>query len=289
MSRQIDIILAACAPAIWGSTYIVTTQMLPAGYPLTNAVLRALPAGLVLMLMVRRLPPVGWLGRLLVLGGLNFAVFWAALFVAAYRLPGGVAATLGAVQPMLVLVLAHLALGAPLTRLRVMAAMGGLIGVALLVLGPQAQMDPLGVAAALTGAVSMACGVVLTRKWRPEVSTLTLTAWQLTAGGLLLIPAAWWFEPALPPLDVTNLSGYLWLGLFGAAISYFLWFRGIERLGPSAITGLGFLSPVTAVVLGWAVLGETLGSLQGLGAGIVLLCAWLGTRPVRHVISLHPA
>ncbi len=287
MSRQIDILLAACAPVIWGSTYMVTTELLPAGYPLTAAVLRALPAGLVLMVMVGRFPPVGWFGRLLILGGLNFAIFWAALFVAAYRLPGGVAATLGAVQPMLVLVLAHLALGAALTRLRIMVAIGGLVGVALLVLGPSAQMDPIGVAAALTGAVSMACGVVLTRKWRPDVSTLTLTAWQLTAGGLLLVPVALWMEPELPPLNMSNLGGFLWLGLFGAAISYFLWFRGIERLGPSAITGLGFLSPLTAVILGWGVLGETLGPFQLLGAGIVLLCAWLGARPVRFAAPIQ--
>lgn len=280
MSRQRDILLAACAPAIWGSTYVVATELLPAGYPLSSAVLRALPAGLVLMLVVRRLPPSEWLGRLLVLGLLNFAIFWTALFIAAYRLPGGLAATLGAVQPVIVLVLVHLALGAALTRLRVIAAVGGIGGVALLVLGPQAHLDAIGVVAALIGAVSMACGTVLTRRWRADVSALTLTAWQLTAGGILLLPAAWWLEPALPALSVPNVVGYIWLGLFGAATSYFLWFRGIERLGPSAITGLGFLSPLTAVILGWVVRNETLGPAQILGAAIVLVCAWLGARPI---------
>lgn len=279
MTRQTDILLAACAPAIWGSTYIVTTEFLPAGYPLTVAALRALPAGVILMLLVRRFPPVDWIARLLVLGGLNFAVFWAALFIAAYRLPGGVAATVGAVQPVLVLFLAHLALGEPLTRLRVVAALAGLVGVALLVLGPNAGLDMIGVAAALAGAISMACGVVLTRRWRPEVSTLTLTSWQLTAGGLLLLPVAWWLEPELPSLSWQNLGGFLWLGLFGAAISYFLWFRGIERLGPSTITSLGFLSPVTAALLGWVYLDQALGPVQLLGAGLVLLSAWLGARP----------
>lgn len=279
MSRQTDVLLAACAPAIWGSTYIVTSQMLPAGYPLTDAALRALPAGLVLMMVTRQLLPAAWLGRLAILGGLNFAVFWAALFVAAYRLPGGVAATLGAVQPMIVLLLARLALDAPLTRLRLAVALAGIAGVALLVLGPRMQLDPVGIVAALTGAVSMACGVVLTRKWRPDVPTLTLTAWQLTAGGLLLTPAALWFEPRLPVLSGANILGFLWLGSFGAAVSYFFWFRGIERLGPSAITSLGFLSPLTAVVLGWAILGETLSPVQLTGAVIVLICAWLGTRP----------
>ena len=49
LSRSYDTFLTALAPAIWGSTYLVTTEFLPAGYPLTLAVLRALPAGLLLM------------------------------------------------------------------------------------------------------------------------------------------------------------------------------------------------------------------------------------------------
>jgi probable blue pigment (indigoidine) exporter len=71
-SRTTDVLLTAIAPAIWGSTYIVTTEMLPANYPLTVALLRALPAGLLLMLMVRQLQPKpGW-GLIFLLGELNF-------------------------------------------------------------------------------------------------------------------------------------------------------------------------------------------------------------------------
>ena len=83
------------------------------------------------------------------LGALNFSVFWAMLFVAAYRLPGGVAATLGAIQPLLVIALARLLLGAPVRGLAVLAAAAGLGGVALLVLTPKAALDPVGVAAGL--------------------------------------------------------------------------------------------------------------------------------------------
>ncbi|MCA2010172.1 DMT family transporter [Cereibacter sphaeroides] len=281
MSRSLDMVLAASAPAIWGSTYIVTTQMLPPGTPLTDAALRALPAGLLLMALTRQLPSRDWWGKLLILGALNFALFWGALFIAAYRLPGGVAATLGAVQPLIVLFLARFALGTPLSARGVAAALIGILGVALLVLGPTAALDPLGMAAALLGAVSMATGVVLTRKWRPEVSALTFTAWQLTAGGLLLLPVALALEPALPALSPLNIAGFLWLGLIGAALSYVFWFRGIERLGPATVTSFGFLSPLTAVLLGWAIAGEALTPVQLSGAAIVLGCVWLGSRPRR--------
>lgn len=270
MSRHIDALLAAMAPIVWGSTYIVTSQILPDGYPLTNAVLRALPAGLLLILITRQFPERSWWLRLTILGALNFAIFWATLFVAAYRLPGGVAATLGAVQPLLVLILARLALGTAMSIKGLIAALSGLAGVALLVLGPVVQLDSIGVSAALLGAVSMGFGTVLTRKWQPPVSTLTFTAWQLTAGGLLLVPVALIWEPALPPLSLTNIAGYIWLGLIGAALTYFLWFRGIERLGPTIVSGFGFLSPLTAVFLGWLILGEALTPAQILGAVIIL-------------------
>ncbi|TQS69963.1 EamA family transporter [Rhodobacteraceae bacterium] len=285
MSRPTDLMLAACAPAIWGSTYIVTTQMLPAGYPFTDAVLRALPAGLVLMAVCRRVPPRAWLWRLAVLGALNFAVFWAALFIAAYRLPGGVAATLGAVQPLVVLGLARLTLGTPLSARGVGAAVVGVAGVALLVLGPRGALDPVGVTAALVGAVSMAAGVVLTRKWQPDVPALVFTSWQLTAGGLLLVPCAVLLEPALPAPSMANIAGFLWLGVAGAGVSYFFWFRAIARLGPQAVTGLGFLSPLSAVLLGWVVLGQTLTDVQLVGAVIVLGCVWLGARAPKTRIA----
>lgn len=281
MSRTLDLALTASAPVVWGTTYLVTTNLLPDGYPLTAAVLRALPAGLVLMLMTRSLPRVRWLGRLLVLGGLNFSVFWAALFIAAYRLPGGVAATLGAVQPLIVLYLSSLLLGTSLTARNLTAALAGIGGVALLVLGPEAQLDGVGVLAALTGAVAMAMGSVLTRRWQPPVSALTFTGWQLTAGGILLLPVALIVEPALPPLSLANVGGFVWLGLFGAAFTYFVWFRGIARLGPATITPLGFLSPLTAVLLGWVVLGQALSPLQILGAIIVMACVALSGRSAK--------
>lgn len=278
MNRTTDLFLTAIAPVIWGSSYIVATELLPHGYPLTVSLLRALPAGLILLLVVRQLPPAGWRGRVLILGALNFAVFWSMLFVAAYRLPGGVAATLGAVQPLLVLFLARFALGNTITVLGIIAALSGLIGVAMLVLGPTASLDPIGIIAALLGAASMAAGTVLTRKWQPPVSPLTFTAWQLTAGGLLLIPVALIVEPGFPMPTLTNLAGLIWLGLIGAALTYYLWFRGIARLGPTTVTSFGFLSPTSAVLLGWFVLGEALSALQITGVVVVLISIWLGQR-----------
>lgn len=281
MTRTTDLLLTALAPAIWGSTYYVTTEFLPADYPITLAVFRALPAGLLLLLITRQLPPRAWLGRIFVLGALNFSIFWCLLFVTAYRLPGGVAATLGSLQALLVILLARGLLGTPVRGLAVFAALAGAAGVAALVLGPEAALDPLGLAAGIGGAASMAAGTVLSRKWQPPVPPLTFTAWQLTAGGLLLVPLAALLEPALPPLTGANLGGMLWLGIIGAAATYWLWFRGVARIEPSAVSMLGMMSPVTAVILGWTLLDQTLTPVQIAGAVVVLGSIWLGQRAAR--------
>ena len=282
MTRTRDLMLTALAPAIWGSTYLVTTEALPQGYPLTLAVLRALPAGLLLLALTRSLPPRAWLGRIFLLGALNFAIFWALLFVAAYRLPGGVAATLGAMQPLMVLGLAAAFLGTRVRPASVLAASAGALGVAFLVLGPDAALDPVGIAAGLGSALSMALGTVFSRKWQPPVPALTFTGWQLTAGGLLLLPVALVAEPALPPLDLVNIAGLVWLGLIGAAVTYWLWFRGLARIEPAAISMLGLMSPVTAVLLGWAWLDQSLAAPQVFGAAVVLASVWFGQAAARR-------
>jgi probable blue pigment (indigoidine) exporter len=278
MARNTDFLITAIAPAIWGTTYLVTTELLPQNYPLTVAMLRALPAGLLLLLLVRRIPSGIWWGRVFILGALNFSIFWGMLFVAAYRLPGGVAATVGAIQPLIVIFLARLLLGAPVRALAIIAALAGIVGVALLILTPQAALDPIGIAAGLIGAAAMAGGTVLSRRWQPPVSPLTFTAWQLTAGGVLLLPAAFLLEPSLPELTGGNLLGFTYLGLLGGAATYFLWFRGIARLEPSMVSPLALLSPVTAVILGWLALGQALSAVQILGMIMVFGSVWLGQR-----------
>jgi len=283
MSRNNDLLLTAIAPAIWGSTYLVTTEFLPDSYPLTVAMLRALPAGMLLLLLVRQFPTGIWWLKVFVLGALNFSFFWWLLFVAAYRLPGGVAATLGATQPLVVIFLARFLLGSNIRTISIVAAIAGMGGVALLTLTHQAALDPIGILAGLAGALSMACGTVLSRRWQPPVSSLTFTAWQLTAGGILLLPASLLLEPSLPELTNSNIFGFIYLGLIGGAFTYILWLRGIARLEPTVISPLGFLSPLTAVILGWYALGQSLNLLQILGIIIVLISVWLSQRVGRSV------
>ncbi|MGW2718324.1 EamA family transporter [Streptomyces sp. NPDC001492] len=263
--------LTALAPAAWGTTYVVTTQLLPPGHPLFAGMLRALPGGLLALAITRVLPRGHWWWKATVLGALNIGALYPLLFVAAQRLPGGVAATLSATQPLMVAGLAVALLHVRPTAWRLTWGVLGVAGVGLVVLGPQARLDLVGVLAGLGGTATMATGIVLTKRWGlpAGVGPLTLTGWQLTAGGLLLLPLTLAIEGPPPRIDAGAAAGYLWLGSVGGLIASTLWFRGIGKLPVGASAPLVLLSPLVAAVIGVA-LGESLSPLQTFGFALAL-------------------
>ncbi|GAB7108441.1 EamA family transporter [Streptomyces phaeofaciens JCM 4814] len=270
MQRITTVLLTALAPVSWGTTYAVTTEFLPPDRPLFTGLMRALPAGLLLLALGRVLPRGVWWGKAAILGALNIGAFFPLLFLSAYRLPGGMAAVVGSVGPLFVVGLSALLLGSRPTVRTLLAAVVAAVGVSLVVLKAAGALDGLGVLAALGSTASMSAGVVLTKKWgRPEgVGPLALTGWQLTAGGLLIAPVAFLVEGAPPALDGRAAAGYLYLALANTAVSYWLWFRGIGRLTATQVTLLGPLSPLTAAVVGWAALGQSLTPLQLTGMAL---------------------
>lgn len=273
--------LTALVPMIWGTTYAITTEFLPAGRPLLAATLRSLPAGLVIVAATGVLPRGRWWWRSAVLGALNFTVFFAMLFTAAYRLPGGVAATVGAIQPLLVMALAAWVLRERLVARKLLAGLAGIAGVALLVLDGDAGLDPVGVVAGLVGAASMATGSTLVQRWGRPVGGLAFAGWQLTAGGLLLVPIALIGEGLPPSVTVANVAGWLYLATIGGALAYAIWFRGIQLLGAQRATFLSLLSPVVATLIGFG-LGDRLTGRQLLGGLTVLASVGVAQLPARR-------
>lgn len=270
-SRAAAIFTTACAPLIWGSTYLVTTEFLPPDRPLTAALLRVLPAGLLLLMYARVLPRRSEWSTVILLGILNIGFFQAMLFVAAYQLPGGLAAVLSSTQTLMVLLLTWLIGKTMPSKAAWLWAAAGVAGIALMVLAPQARYDAWGIAAALSGAASMSLGVYLSKHRKTSLPVLAFAGWQLLVGGLCLLPAALLAEPPLPALTLANIGGYLYLCLFGAVLAYVLFFSGLARLPPAVVSSLGLLSPVCAFALGWLFLGQGMDGKSLLGFALALL------------------
>ncbi|GAA2227918.1 EamA family transporter [Streptomyces amakusaensis] len=291
MNRAAVIALTALAPVSWGSTYAVTTEFLPPDRPLFTGLMRALPAGLLILAATRVVPRGPWWWKTGVLGVLNIGAFFPLLFLAAYRLPGGVAAVVGSVGPLFVVGLSALLLSERATVRTLLAAIAAALGVSLVVLRAGAGFDLVGLLAGLASSASMSAGTVLTKRWgRPEgVGPLVMTGWQLTAGGLLIAPVALLAEGAPPALSGTNIAGYLYLALANTAVAYWLWFRGIERLTATSATLLGPLTPITAAVIGWAALGQALTPVQLLGMTVAFGATLAGQLRPRGRAADAPA
>lgn len=153
----------------------------------------------------------------------------------------------------------------------------GVLGMAALLLSLGARWDMVGVTAALVGTVCMAAGTFWSRRWRSDLPVLAFTGWQLLAGGVMLAPVAWLVDPPLPALNAVQVGGYVYLSVAGALLAYALWFRGIARLPSVAVSSLGLLSPVTAVLLGWVLLGQSMTGVA-LAGMLVVLCSILAVQ-----------
>lgn len=275
--------VAALAPVLWGTTYYVTRHALPADSPLWGGVLRALPAGLVLLVLARRLPRGAWWWRSAVLGTLTTGAFFALVYLAAQLLPTSIASTVMAVGPVAMMLAAWVLLG---QRPRVRAVVGGVlgvVGVAVMLLGGGAGggLDGRGVLASVAAMLLSSVGYVLASRWQGEVDVLPLAAWQLVAGALVLVPVAVVVEGAPPALDGRALAGFAYVSLVATAVANVAWFAALRHLGPATTGLVGLLNPVTGVLLGTVVAAETLTGRQVVGIVVVLGAMVLGASARR--------
>jgi len=168
-------------------------------------------------------------------------------------------------------------------------------GVVVLGLAPGAAttgttaLDPVGVlfsfgAGAAYAVYTLAGAALIDRGWASTTSMGVVfgTAGLLSVGVLLAAGTQGLATPA-------GVATVLWLGLVTTTLAYVLFGYGLARLGAPTVATRTLAEPLTATVLGLAVLGERLaaGSVVGLvvlGAGLVVLAA--GTRRARPVTAV---
>lgn len=262
------------APIAWGTTYIIFSEVLPAERSILTAAWRVTPAGVLLILVgaiTTRWRPHGaeW-RRLALLSLLNFVIFFPLLILAADRLPGGVAATAGGLQPLLVATLGSLSTRMAPRPLDLAVGVVAAIGVALVVIRPGAAYDTVGVLAAIGANVAFAAAVVLTRRFPTPRDPIGAAGWQLLFSAAALIPLSLALEGTPPQLTQGTLAGFSYVSVVATAVAYVFWFNGIRKLPATAPPLLGLAAPLTGVILGWAILEQSLRPSQILGFVITL-------------------
>ncbi|STO98625.1 DMT family transporter [Grimontia hollisae] len=260
-------LLAALVPLLWGSTYAAVSLFLHDMSPFWVAVWRALPAGLLLLLLKPGKPPLPWF-RMSLLSVFNIGAFFPLLFIAAYRLPGSVAGTLGATLPLMLMFIQWLIEGKKPEWKMLLLAIVGFSGI-VLILNPSADIDPIGAGAALTATALVARSSLWLKDW-PVTDIFRLTAWQLTLGGVLLVPLALLVEGAPKAITIAELPGLIWISLLNSSFAYWAFSRSIKKIGADSMAMISMLNPLAAVALGIFLVGEILGPLQWMGIALVV-------------------
>ncbi|RFA12466.1 EamA family transporter [Subtercola boreus] len=272
------LLITAIAPIAWGSNYYVTRQFLPLDHPLWGAVLRALPAGALLLALARARPHGSWWWKSVVLGALNVGAFFVLVYRASQLLPSSIASTVMATSAAVLMLVAWPLLRDRPTLFPLLGALVGFVGVGTMLLGGTAGVELAGVLASLAAMLLSSFGFVLTKKWAVEQKTLAVTSWQLIAGGLMVLPFALLVEGAPPVIDGTAALAFGYVSVVATAVAFVAWFTGLRHLPAGTVGLVGLLNPVTGVLLGTLLAAEPFGPRQAIGTALVVAGVLLGQR-----------
>lgn len=281
-------LITAIAPTLWGTSYAFMESGLDNGLPLWNAFFRALPAGLLLL----AIKPVALNFKHIrygsSLGVLNIGVFFVCMFIATYRIPGSLVATLGATLPIQVMLIRRLVYGVQPTPWQIAAGLLGLMGVYVLLSGSEMPLDAIGVAVALLGLFSMALATVTMQHHGMTDNVIGFMGTQLVAGALCILPVALFVEGSLPDYNQTEMMTLGWLSLANTALGYLIWLFGIRQIGVLNASLLTLINPVVAVLLGVLYMQDQISLLQYLAIALILFSVALPNLSICLIKLLKP-
>ncbi|WP_271270538.1 DMT family transporter [Aliamphritea hakodatensis] len=266
---------------IWGGSYffvdIALTQLPVFSIVLLRVAGAALFLFALLYLLGQRMPFnwQAWRGMLCI-GLLNNAAPFCLIVWGQTYISGGLASVLIAMTPVFsILVLRGLGIEKRIGAGKLAGLVLGITGVAVII-GPDVfaglKGDLTAQLAILLAAFSYACAGVYGKRLQGQgYSTLVITAGQVTASTLLLLPAVLWVDqPWLLPLpDTSVLLAVAALALVCTALAYIIYFRILSTAGPTNLLLVTFLAPVSAISLGAIFLGQSLSAEHYLGILLV--------------------
>jgi drug/metabolite transporter (DMT)-like permease len=216
----------------------------------------------------------------LVVGTTNSAIPFSLIAAAEIELTASLAAILNSTTALFTAVVAAVWIGEALTVKKVFGLVMGLAGVAVLVGWdpiPLSGIVLLSVAAMLAASLSYAVGGVYVKRTFAGVPPLAMAIGQHTGAAFLLLPlAAVSLPEKAPPLPAALCA--LALTLLSTTVAYLLYFRLIERVGPTKTLTVTFLIPVFGLLFGVLLLGEPIGVGTLVGSGIILYSVALVTE-----------
>jgi drug/metabolite transporter (DMT)-like permease len=288
----IEWLLLITLSVLWGGTFLCSEVALEEVRPFTSVLARVGLAAIVLLAVVHasghRMPRslAAWV-PFLVMGALNNLIPFSLIFWGQIEITGGLASILNATTPLFTVLIAHvLTRDERITPGRLAGLALGIAGVVVMI-GPVALrglgLNLLAQIAVLGAALSYAFASIYGRRFRDQ-QPLVSAAGMLCASTLTMLPVAVLLDrPLTGPLPgVTTWTAILGLAVLGTALAYILYFRILASAGATNLMLVTFLIPVTAILLGGAILGERLDPEHILGMTLIALgLAAIDGRPLR--------
>ena len=274
---------------VWGSTYLAIRYAVETIPPLLVVILRQGLAGLAIFgyAWSRGFRPTmrEWRASL-VLGTFYFAIGHGTLHWAETIVPSGLAALLTASEPIWIAIMAAVILREErLTAKTIFGLLLGIAGVALL-MGAEAAPGQTrllwGCVVILIGAFSWACGVIYARSPalpRDPVARAGMAA--MSGAGVLLVVALFNGEIAhahINTFSARSIGGLLYLIVFGSIIAFTTYTWLLDHCSATLVSTHTYANPIVAVLLGWALAGETVNGRVVLAGIITLVAVFLISR-----------
>lgn len=275
--KRADVLELLLLAAIWGASFLFMRLAAPEFGPVATAALRVLGASLLLLPLLAWRPGLGELRQhwpaLVLVGLLNSALPFALFSYAALSINAGLSSILNATTPMWAALVAWAWLGQRLDGSRLLGLALGFAGVVLLA-WDKASFKPggsgLALLACLGATLCYGLAANATKRFLGGVSALAVaTGSQLSAALMLALPA-WALRPASLPGPSAWVALVL-LALLCTGLAYILFFRLMQRVGPTNTISVTFLIPLFALLWGGLFLGERLNLNMVLGGLVVLL------------------
>ena len=278
---------------VWGSTFMVTKDLIAIWPPFTIAFVRvAVGTLIVLPFALSRKPPgmrLPW-GAIWSMGFIGVALYYVVFNVAMMHVSASQGALVQASIPAMTALVAVLWLRERATGLRWLGIAMSVGGVLIVFSGSGAEGAPSSLFGNLLMFASVVCWGLYTAlaKRVANFDTLVITVAVTGTGALLLLPLAGYevitanlAGDGLPPLPLLGWLELLYLGGIASGVAYLLYNASLRHLDASEVGVYTNLIPIVGVLCGVVVLGDPLSARAILGGLVVMFGVWITSRAER--------
>ncbi len=273
------VFIALLGPLLWGTAYATVSAYFADWSPFALAAWRALPAGLLLLIIKPSLPKMSEIPSLLLIGFINITLFFSLLFESAMHLPSalvGVGLITLPVVGLVVMVVVH---KMKPSVIQLLSAMILILCSSYLFLSSHADISFSSVGFLIAAMAVLIGGSVVTKHVMKKIYWWKLLTWKLIFGGIILLPIAYWDlylngNSYADPFTMTlpQWAALIWLVVGVTAISYCTYVFSLPRITTNELSFFCTFNPILAMVIGATVMGESFSSIQLGVMGIMILC-----------------